>query len=1218
MKIDFSKLNLSDRPTLILENTAGTPIGVLGYAKDVCLDIKYNEASVLEFSIPKRVDGEFTPHYSRVIGLRQVCLQDIGRFILMDPSETGDGVKTTKNCKAYSLEYEFTFKKITIPKGTYNFYNPVSTEGTLIDMVLELMPSWRVGSVDSSLIGKYRTFEVGGENLYNFIKSTVQKSYNCIFEFDAFERKINVRDASSMPATKPVFLSHTNLISELELKEVTEGIATRLDVNGAEGVDIRDVNPTGTNYLINLDYFMTQDNFEQGLIDKYRAWKEACADAQQEYYNRSIEYTLQVMQKTTAEAHLTTLRNELTDLENQQAVAIQGGSSLVEINTNIISKTTEINAKVKEIEDINTEMSTIYSALADINNRLRFDKYFNEDEYLLLDRYLIDESVSESSFVANETSSYSNSDIGNAIANVDITISESSVTATVNDSGKYIYSMRQGNVKVGEILSGIIIRGAFEVKADNSFVFTGYLSNGKINGEAFATGCISMSGTLSLLADTLKDVDNLPNLFENREGIVIGTVSNGYLYFTKNTTQYEKRAVQWDLYEYGEEVLNKISQPTYNFAVTSANFLDIGEFVTFKNQLEIGEKLYVAIDEDKILTPICIGVKAIYGAAQNSLSVEFSDSYVSGDSSFKLADLLEQSVSMGKSVDMSKYTYSAFIDSGANTEVRNFMSSALDVSKNAILSSKNQAISWTDSGIRLRKWTDETQSMYEPYQMWLNNNNILITKDNWESAEVAIGRFSDDNIGECYGIIAPNIVGTLLAGENLVIESAKKDGDTAVFRVDADGCVLYNTTFDIIKSGTQISLHPDYGIAIGSVGDNSPLYTFEEDDNGNITRVINTNNAKFYVDTNGNLIFKGTLQGANGEFSGKILAKEGYIGYESDNNPGWTIKTGCIYSGKTSFNDSTPGIYIGTDGINIGAQNIGAQSTAYFKVDSLGNLTANNATITGRLTADGVIGSDDGTGWQVSDCAIYNGKSSLIGGTDGVYVGTDGISVAGQYLQLTYVDVNSGDAYERSEVGTVIIQNNGNLLATGKVSIDHGNIVLEPGSSIGTFDLLTAQGAIWTYPGLQVGKCCIYAGNLYVGLDTGSDKSRVQADSLIGTLYGEVVTLSDKHSKYGISPLADKHDILFDHLLPSTYKYHDGTSGRLHIGFIAQDVGDAICSAGMSTQDFAGLVVSKSVEDDSETWMLRYDEFIALNTYQIQKLKARVAELENKLATLTA
>ena len=59
------------------------------------------------------------------------------------------------------------------------------------------------------------------------------------------------------------------------------------------------------------------------------------------------------------------------------------------------------------------------------------------------------------------------------------------------------------------------------------------------------------------------------------------------------------------------------------------------------------KKLYVGISEDETLAPICVGVKVNFDSP-NDLTLEFSDTYTSGDSSFLLADLLEQSVSMGK------------------------------------------------------------------------------------------------------------------------------------------------------------------------------------------------------------------------------------------------------------------------------------------------------------------------------------------------------------------------------------------------------------------------------------------------------------------------------------------------------------------------------------------------------------------------------------------
>ena len=92
---------------------------------------------------------------------------------------------------------------------------------------------------------------------------------------------------------------------------------------------------------------------------------------------------------------------------------------------------------------------------------------------------------------------------------------------------------------------------------------------------------------------------------------------------------------------------------------------------------------------------------------------------------------------------------------------------------------------------------------------------------------------------------------------------------------------------------------------------------------------------------------------------------------------------------------------------------------------------------------------------------------------------------------------------------------------------------------------------------------------------------------------------------------------MFDNLKPVTYKYNDGTSDRLHTGFIAQEVNEALNIAKIDTKDFAGLVV-ENLDTGDELWSLRYGEFVALNTWQIQKAKSRISELEEKVAKLEA
>lgn len=981
MQVDFVNLDLREQPVLMLKNASGDPIGTLGKAMNINVDIKFNETSVLEFDLPAESDGSPTPYYDAVIGMRIVELVDVGQFVLMNPSEQIDGDRIIKSCKGYSLEYEFTYKHITLETSTYNFWNPTTPSSTLMGIVLGLMPSWSLGYVDDALIGKYRTFDVSDENLYNFLKDTIQTSYNCIFDFDTYDRKINVISAASIVAEQPVFISDKNLGKELSIEENTEDIVTRLDVNGAEGVNIREVNPTGTNQIINLDYFMNTTNFSQALIDKYYEWKDAFDNSQRHYYNLSIQYALRMTSKATEEAKLTELEAELTSAENQQAVTIQAiasnlqsPSDLIAINNTIAAKKSEISNQKSVITGIELQAKQLYDEMVSINDELRFQDYFTEDEYLQFDKYLKDGSVSESSFVVQETKSYKDADTGNQVANIGLTISGSSATYTDTQSGDRIYDMTGGNI-VSSFVSGQVISAVLEVAQDKSFMFTAYLSNGQSymnaseddTSHAFPKACISMTGTMSEVTTDIAGSNTLGTF-------VTTVIESGYLYFTMDTSEYERRYVAWDLYEYGAEILDRISQPSYTFNITSANFLCLDDFIKFKNSLSLGKKVYIALSEEKTLAPICIGVKYSYEEL-NNLVLEFGNSYTSRDTSFLLADLLEQSVSMGKDVDLSKYNYSAFIDSGASTSVREFMNAALDVSKNAIISSKEQAITWDDTGIRLRKWRNEAKTEYDPKQVWMNNNCIMMTKDNWSSAEIAIGNFYDENLGECWGIVAPNIVGTLLAGNNLVIESVKQDGGVAVFKVDAEGCFLHNSNISITSDSTnsQILLDPEHGIMIGKY----PLI-------GN-DGTVNSANQTFYADSNGNLTLKGTIYAENGEFTGKVTATSGYIGLPGF---GWTITQNAIYNGKSYFNDTTTGVYIGTDGISLGGGYGGI-----IQMTPAGNLVATNAQISGSITA---------TSGYIGGCYIIDGVLRI---TDANILTLSASKITAGYLDCSNITV---------------------------------------------------------------------------------------------------------------------------------------------------------------------------------------------------------------------
>ena len=126
-----------------------------------------------------------------------------------------------------------------------------------------------------------------------------------------------------------------------------------------------------------------------------------------------------------------------------------------------------------------------------------------------------------------------------------------------------------------------------------------------------------------------------------------------------------------------------------------------------------------------------------------------------------------------------------------------------------------------------------------------------------------------------------------------------------------------------------------------------------------------------------------------------------------------------------------------------------------------------------------------------------------------------------------------------------------------------------------------------------------------------------------GYLYGtwylgtSTVITSDENKKHDIELLDSRYDVFFDNLTSYRFKYNDGTSDRYHTGYTTQNTQSALKAAEISEQEFAGIcTMNRGTE--AEYSGLRYEEFISLNTWQIQKLKNRVAELEAQMSDLKA
>lgn len=897
MVVDFKQLNLKERPTLVLRNMDCVAFGVLGRAFNLTADLKFNEVSSISFDYPAFDNGEPVPFYDQIRALGIIEVKDLGQFILEEAKRTTDGIREVKSCTAYSLEYELTYKQFFAEKGTYNFWNPVAPQNTILGMILEAVPYWSLGDIDPALIGKYRTFEAENENVFEFIKNTVQSAYGCIFTFDTYTRKINVMSVASFIPTSQVFLSLDNLIKDIEMTESTENHITCIEPFGADGLSIRSVNPTGTNKIINLDYFMIKENVSQSIIDKWTVWKKLFDDRQLPYYNLTIEESIQSSRLLTEKSVLTDMKGELKKLEALQSASVQylgehphdagEQEKLDKINASITAQENVIKAQEGLLVTVQADIDAVTAEKTAINKELAFETSFTADEVSTLSKYIKESSVQDSSFVVSNVKDYNTADTSSKHENAVFAIVGATVTRIANPNNKELYSIVGGTLTCpcGEkALSSNVVRGTLERKNTGDFVFSAYLNTGKIGDVPFPSGNISVTGVAGAVSTDVVPATDTPDAYETGTRLSF-TASEARVYFTQNATEYEARSVQFDLYDYAKLCLDKASAPSYSFSLESANFLALDEFILFKNNFTLGQRVYLDIEARevpiKILKPVVIGIKIDFETLSN-FSLEFSNKFTTNDAAPSIVDMLQQSISMGKKFNKDQYALGEYHGSGAATAVDQIVSGIVDVSKNEIMSSTGQAISWDGNGLRLRKWNAD-HTGYEPQQIWMNENCIVFTNDNWATAKMAVGQITMPSGEKLFGVAAEALASVITISKNLYLTSGDTVNGIKRFNFDELGAFLNNAAFVLEGDGGsgQLLLDPRYGFVggYGPVNGSGGIYRVEGttvipsfvDENGDIefTKDGTPKNANFFIDISGHLYAK------DGTFSGKVYATEG-------------------------------------------------------------------------------------------------------------------------------------------------------------------------------------------------------------------------------------------------------------------------------------------------------------------------------------------------------
>lgn len=394
MITSFDYYKQIESPIMYLCNPDKRPICVLN-GQNRNLTLRFNDLSELTFEVDSDDDN-----YNLVESKRLVHIEKIGWFQITGVDENITGNQKRKSVSALSHQYGFKNRGFVTEERLYMFYNPndkfdeeykscnkeaipsiigqlnkqlgikVDLRG-INDEPTKDYEDWTITYINPMLkfdAQSYDKMYIPSENAenicrgfnansncngYDFMVNQVESAFEVIFEFDYLNHAIKIKTLDEVTKPTDIYLSHDNIIQSLNIKENSEDIVTVLSCYG-NNLDIRTVNPMGTNYIVNFDYYMKVIENEDGtkeypwmskeLIDTLKEWKDKYSEFLKDGIsidNKQIKsYQSLVIELQKAESELLKIENaikyanlKLFDLNN------------VKDNTNgfISAETVEVN-----------------------------------------------------------------------------------------------------------------------------------------------------------------------------------------------------------------------------------------------------------------------------------------------------------------------------------------------------------------------------------------------------------------------------------------------------------------------------------------------------------------------------------------------------------------------------------------------------------------------------------------------------------------------------------------------------------------------------------------------------------------------------------------------------------------------------------------------------------------------------------------------------------
>ena len=896
MRFSFNYYKKLDDVEFYLCNPDGRELFPI-VAKERNVTLRFNDLSVIEFQVPAKLeksDGtiiEKAEYYDYIETMRLIYATKIGWFKITSVIENDAGTEKSKSVQAESLQSVFKNKGFVSEERVYKFYNPrdpydatyVSSSESAIPSVVGQMyqqlgikidinqgldepetpyEDWTLTYVNPSLIYEgsgsiCRTLKDRTAFGYEWMVNDVEDAFKVVFVFDFYNKAIQVKTVAEITERANLCLSFHNFMKNIQVSESADDIVTVLSCNG-NGVDITQVNPTGTNYIVDFSYYMDVVNhrwMSTELINKINVWKAEVEAAKPSYVSLVTQLKSLYLERTEYEAEQkerNVAYENLLEANAKYSASLGAGSALSGI---VAAETVGISDRATILGEDAKVMSSEVTTSLDSSSAFNKNSFASTKSltcYTEAPEY--DEATGTWYFTgtgrtASATDNYNTQDPTSLLSYVYF----------IDGDGKS-YCKLSGSVKLDadgdEYKSSYYCDGFVRYVAYS--LATTWLTLHKNKLDLIQASIDTLDVSISAKTKSLNEISSklnilsyfssTPNLLRELNCYWIeGDYTDDNISASDEATTDELIDLANELLDSGEIELSKVSQPRFSFSLEAANFMHQYEFRSQLFELQLGKIITVEKEEGLWYYPALLELSFSLDNADD-FSMTFANSLRLDDWGYTYADLIADASSTARQVSANWKELMSYAKERENID--SLIKNPLDTTLRAAYANmSNQEFVINDMGILGRKAASDGSGDFDKEQVRLINNLILFTDDNWETIKTALGKiYYTDSTGQDrveYGLIGETIIGRLLMGEKLEILN-----QNSTVKIDGSGIIIKKPIYD------EDGVLSEYQTMFEANADTGKLYVLEAEITGNIKGGTINISDNFLVDRDGNVTIK--------------------------------------------------------------------------------------------------------------------------------------------------------------------------------------------------------------------------------------------------------------------------------------------------------------------------------------------------------------------------